>query len=95
MAFLALVLSGCATRPPDITPCSIVNVDVAECTPTDPDEDIFDKDLVEMLGYTCLSPKDLGEIKRFIREVTEESSFSPEIERMIRPGEKVVQGERQ
>jgi len=63
------LVSGCATRPPDIEPCSIVNYDVAECTPTNPDKDRYDKDLTDMLAYTCLSPADMGKIRKWLRKV--------------------------
>ena len=67
---LSLVfLVSCATRPPDIEPCSIVNFDVAECTPTDPGKRYYDKELVDMLGYTCLSPTDLGNIKKWLKKI--------------------------
>lgn len=60
---------SCAHRPPDIEACSIVNFDVAECTPTDPGESSYDKDLRDMLAYTCLSPEDLGKIKAWLKKV--------------------------
>ena len=71
LAVLSVIfwVSGCATRPPDIEPCSIVNYDVAECTPTDPGKPYYDKDIKDMLAYTCLSPDDLGKIKKWLRKV--------------------------
>lgn len=69
---LTVILSsvGCVTAPkPDL--CTIVNYVEAQCTPTDPEKQEYDKLLKDMLGYTCLSPKDLGDMKKYIRNLME------------------------
>jgi len=68
--FAVIFLVSCQTMPPKLTPCSIINTDLAECT--DPDtEEYFDKPIKKMLLWTCYSPEDLGEVKKYLRKVFE------------------------
>jgi len=69
---LGCLINACAHRPPDLIPCSIVNVDVAQCTPTNPLEPVHDKTIPELLGYTCHSPEDIGSLKVWAKKVLEE-----------------------
>ena len=77
---LITCLVSCVT-PPKVTPCSIVNVDVAECRP--PGEPDYDIALTEMLAYTCFSPEDLGEIKKYVRKVIAEFETQAEFTQFI------------
>ena len=65
----AIFLASCQLTPPRATPCSIVNTDVAECNLTTRPDYVFDKPIREMLGYTCFSPDDLREIRKYFRKV--------------------------
>ena len=60
------IVSGCVGKAPRVTPCSIVNIDTAECRP--PDEPYEDKTIYDLLGYTCFSPDDLGDMKAFVKK---------------------------
>lgn len=57
---------------PKPTPCNIVNVDLAECNPTDPEKPKHDKSIKEMLGYTCFSPDDTGDFKKWLKKRLED-----------------------
>jgi len=59
--------------PPVITPCSIINIDLAECTHEK--GAYFDKKISQMLGYTCFSPEDTGELKKYIKKTQDVMSF--------------------
>jgi hypothetical protein len=61
---------GCSERfKPDL--CTIVNIGVAQCTPTDPAKPKYDLDSIELLGYTCLSPEDFADGKKAARKIME------------------------
>jgi hypothetical protein len=70
MRFAILILSinlvNCGIKAPKITPCNIYSFDVAECVPSDPKLPSYDKKLEDMLGYSCLSARDQGELKKYI-----------------------------
>lgn len=74
---MSFALLGCASRPPEHTVCSPVNVDTAECVPSDPGKDAYDVRLRDLLGYQCMSPEDVGEwikyVKSLLREVERKS----------------------
>jgi len=52
--------------------CTIVNFEVAQCNPTDATKPEYDLELTKMLGYMCLSPRDTGDVKAYIRQLLEE-----------------------
>ena len=54
---------------PDI--CMFVNLDTAQCNPTDPFKSKYDLKANQMLGYRCLSPDDRTEGKKRLRRATE------------------------
>ncbi len=70
LAILPVIFLISCVTPPKVTPCSLVNVDTAECRPVD--ADFFDKNTAEMLGYTCFSPEDIGELKKYLRKLLSE-----------------------
>ena len=41
----------------------------AHCIPTDPNKEETDKNVDDMIGYTCFSPKDVGDVKTFIKQL--------------------------
>ena len=63
---LILLLTSC-TQPPTPDLCSIVNFDTAQCTPTDDRKEEYDLGVDKMLGYTCMSPDDVGDLKKYIK----------------------------
>jgi len=50
---------------------SIDNKTVLECLPTDASREPYIIDNIEInaLGYTCLSAKDRGDVKKFMKQV--------------------------
>lgn len=70
-ASIVILFSGCASAP-KIELCGVINSKVAECNPTDPKQSSYDKDLEDMVGYTCISPRDAGNLKKYIRRLLEE-----------------------
>lgn len=67
------LITGCSLTAPKPDLCGIVSIDnktVLECIPTDERRTsyiIHDLD-VDGLGFTCLSPRDRGEIKKFLKQ---------------------------
>lgn len=59
----------CSNLPPVIELCSIVNVDKLHCMSNGPDAAERFITTFDALTYTCLSPKDLGETKKYIKKV--------------------------
>lgn len=68
---VALILSSCASNPPQPTPCNIFDFETAECVPTDPSKPRYEVPIEDLLGYSCLSPDDQGDVKKYIQEVLE------------------------
>lgn len=66
---MGILLSSCATAPPTVEPCTIVNRTTAQCTSTDPNIPEHDLKLREMIAYTCMSPNDIGEVRKYMRKV--------------------------
>jgi hypothetical protein len=64
---MVFLLNGCTVKPPKVTPCSIVNIDTAECRP--PDKPSKDVPLHELLGYTCYHPDDIAAAKAYFRKI--------------------------
>lgn len=65
-----MISAGCIeTRPPEITKCVIINKETAECSSRN---DIKDKPTEKMRGYTCLSPKDVGETNAYLLKLLDE-----------------------
>lgn len=63
-----LISTGCSNPPsPDL--CTIVNFRTAQCTPTSPNKEEYDLRTRDMLGYTCLSPDDQGDVKKYIKDL--------------------------
>lgn len=63
-----LVLASCTTTPPQLTRCTIINNQVAECVSK---FKIEDKSISRMRGYICLSPDDVGAVKKYLIDLTE------------------------
>jgi len=68
--FVAICLVSCGHTPPKLKPCSIVNATTAECDNVE--GYVYDKPLKKMLGWTCFSPDDIGNMKKFMRRIVEE-----------------------
>ena len=70
---LFFVLSSCAGIPtPKPTECLIISSRRGgSCIPADPSDPRFDLAIREMIGYSCYSPKDMADIKTFIRRLLE------------------------
>jgi len=66
-----LVLSNCAGAP-KVTICQIINKDVASCRPPKRSDKPYDKPTKRMRGYQCISPEDMGAVKKFIYNSTED-----------------------
>jgi len=65
---------SCSLQPPKPDLCSVVLIDgktVLECSPTDQRKQVYIIDDIDTnaLGYTCVSPRDRGDIKRFLKQV--------------------------
>jgi hypothetical protein len=60
---------GCNTLGfPEITKCTIINKDVAECVNK---KEIYDFDVKKMRAYQCISPRDYGEVTKYIDKLYE------------------------
>ena len=73
LVFLSVNI-GCGIKPPKPDFCGLEpnengQVVSAHCVPTDPSKPETDKPVDEMIGYTCFSPKDVGGIKTFIKQL--------------------------
>lgn len=67
---LGLGVMGCSSDfKPDL--CTFVNIGKAQCDPTDVSKPSYDLDAIDMIGYTCLSPKDFSEGKKRARKLLE------------------------
>jgi hypothetical protein len=67
---LLISILGCSeSYKPDL--CTVVNISKAQCSPTDPRKPQYDLEGADLLGYTCLSPKDFSEGKKRIRAILE------------------------
>ena len=62
--------TSCAS-PPMPALCG-VGVDDVLCTPTDPNKTEYRLSYDELLGYTCMSPKDFAKTKAYINRLLEE-----------------------
>lgn len=72
LATLSISLGACSVKQPRPDLCSIVNYNTAQCVPTDSAKDPYDKGLDDMLGYVCLSPKDFGDLKKYLKQILEQ-----------------------
>ena len=71
VSIITFLLANCATPPkPDL--CGIIGPDLAACTPTDPEKPEYDLKIIDMIGYTCMSPKDTGDMKKYIKKLLEQ-----------------------
>jgi len=70
-----LLLTNCQHNPPHINPCSIINPKVSQCNPTDPSIPTHDKEIKDMRGWTCFSPRDQGAVKKYINEELQKLEF--------------------
>ena len=61
-------MANCA-GPPKTTACGIVNVDTAQCMPSDPLEDEYDMHIKDMMGYIYWSPEDIGAVKKYLKKI--------------------------
>lgn len=66
---IVLFNTNCATKIPKVTPCTVVNVDVALCVPTDANKREYDIRPSRAIGYTMFSPDDTDAIRKFIKEI--------------------------
>lgn len=64
------VLNSCAGAP-KVTVCTIINKDIAHCKPPKRSDKPVDKPIKKMLGFQCLSPEDVGEIRKALKNATE------------------------
>lgn len=64
---LTCLISGCASRPPVIEPCTIINSKVADCTRTD-NSPSFEKPISKMRGWTAFSPEDIAAIRAYLKK---------------------------
>lgn len=78
-------LINCTTIP-EPTPCALVNPTTGLCIPSNSDDPEFDKPVSEMLGYICYSPQDIADIKKFIRNVTDDISNERILNKYFTPG---------
>lgn len=70
MTLLGAVVMGCnSDYKPDL--CTFVNVGKAQCDPVDPSKPSYDLEVIDMIGYTCLSPEDFGEGKKRAKQILE------------------------
>lgn len=67
---VTLALSSCQTAP-KITICNIINKDIADCRPGDKKKDRYDEEIKLMRGYFCVSPKDVGALKKYINSISQ------------------------
>lgn len=67
---LPAVIIGCSgSYKPDF--CTVVNINKAQCNPTDPRKEEYDIDGIDLIGYTCLSPKDFNDGKKRAKQILE------------------------
>lgn len=69
---LILVCSCVSPPKPDLCGLVLDNGRMyAECLPTNPEKESYFLELNDMLGFTCLSPRDRGEVKKYLKYVAE------------------------
>lgn len=61
---LTALLTSCKDKEPDIYMCAIVNGTVAQCVPSNKSKPEYDINVVDMLGFICVSPEGFGAIKK-------------------------------
>jgi len=66
---LIFINLGCVTKPPRLNPCTILNKTTAQCQKQGSRQKTKDKPIDNMIGYTCYSPKDRGETKKYIKKL--------------------------
>lgn len=69
---VAWAVSGCST-PPKFPICTVINSKVANCRPSQPGDEPYDKAIKRMRGYQCIHWKDVGKIKNYIHEITDKA----------------------
>mgnify|MGYP007064290774 CR=1 FL=1 len=65
---LTCLVSGCASGPPVIEPCTIINAQVAECTSTDISKPSYEKPVSKMRGWTAFGPEDIAAIRAYLKK---------------------------
>lgn len=68
------MVSGCASAPPTVETCTIINRDVAHCTSTDSSIPSYDKPITSMRGFKAFSPEDMAELKKWIRKQLDQAA---------------------
>lgn len=70
---------GCGITPPEPDFCALYSPTQAECNPTDPGKKVYELDTIDMLGYQCLSPDDMADVKIFLKEINRELSKGAQV----------------
>lgn len=68
---LILLISSACSQPPMPELCTIVDYDKAFCIPSDPRDEERDIKVSKMLGYTCMSSNDFGDVKKYVKGLLE------------------------
>lgn len=65
------IFIGCAGQPPKLQPCNVLSPKYAECLRYGKNNRQYREDvpIYEIIGYKCLSPKDLSKTKSYIKRL--------------------------